>query len=52
MTFWHWLYLLHQHTAGCIDRTESTRSVVTYGGNCVQAWLNTLHSPGLAWIFN
>jgi hypothetical protein len=52
MTFWQWIYLLHQHTAGCTARTESTHSAVVYGGNCVQAWLLSLHIPGVAWIFN
>jgi hypothetical protein len=52
MTFWHWLWLLNQHTAGCTARTESTRSHVIYGGSCVQAWPISLHIPGVAWIFN
>jgi hypothetical protein len=52
MAFWVWIYTLVAHHAGCIDRTESTRSVITYGGSCVQAWLNSVFTPGLAWIYN
>ena len=49
MAFWQLVYELVHHSAGCVDRTESTRSVIVYGGNCVQAWLYALHVPGVAW---
>ena len=49
MTFWHWIaYLASLH--GCTAITESTRSHVLYGGSCVQAWLISVHVPGVAWI--
>ena len=52
MAFWQLIYELMNHGAGCIDRTESTHSVITYGGNCVQAFLNAVWTPGLAWIYS
>ena len=52
VTFWHYLWILNQHTSGCIARTESTRSHIVYGGNCVQAFLYALKTPGVAWIFS
>ena len=50
--FWAFVYSLTQHTAGCTAVTESTRSHVVYGGNCVQAWLLSVHIPGVAWILS
>lgn len=50
--FWAFIYSLAQHSAGCTARTESTHSVIVYGGSCVQAWLVSLHIPGVAWLFN
>lgn len=50
--FWAFIYTLQHHTAGCTARTESTHSVVLYGGNCVQSWLYSIHVPGIAWIYN
>ena len=52
MGFWQFIYLLVHHTAGCTARTESTRSTIVYGGNCVQAWLYSVHVPGVAWVFS
>ena len=47
--FWYWVNTL-LHLGSCTAVTESTRSHVLYGGNCVQAWLYSVHIPGVAWV--
>lgn len=51
--FWAFInYLQHLSASGhsCTAITESTRSTVVYGGNCVQAWVVSVTHAGVAWI--
>lgn len=49
-----WLFLNYvQHLSpehSCQAITESTRSTVVYGGNCLQAFFVALRTPGVAWV--
>lgn len=50
--FWAFLNYLQHLSPGhsCTAITESTRSTVVYGGNCLQAFLVALRIPGVAWV--
>ena len=49
--FWAYMAGLEGTRATCIALTESTHSVTLYGGNCLQAFVIALETPGVAWEY-
>lgn len=53
--FWQLLYSLQHHVGQCYSVKQSASGMahqVTYGGSCLQSFLNALYSHGQqAWVY-